>query len=117
MTPRRSTTTGRFARNGRHEQIHQMIMSWASTMLLRLSTSDGQGFAIMVLADGGKLPPHCLIPRIEFSSRWDMAIQDWISNASAKMQRLVVMRYFLKAELSRYEKYIILQDAAKHVKI
>ena len=113
----RRNGNGRFMRQSKHDTAHNMIMSWASSVLLSVSSSSGQGFAICVMSDSGKLPPHCLIPRLEYTSKWDLAVSNWVESAPENIQRWTIMKYIFKQPINKNYQTAILKNAADHIRI
>ena len=70
---------GRYRRRDRHNQVHSMLMSWASHLLVMQGSSEGQGYTIVLLdVTGGGLPSHSLIPRgVEYTTEDDMRINEF----------------------------------------
>jgi len=111
---RRSSVTGRYMRQSKHDQVHSMLMTWASHIRLLTGTSEGQGYTIGILQDYSGLPPHSLIPKgIEFTSPDDRAIDNFLSQTTEKYRELVKIGYLEGKRLNRYSQKELLTVAAK----
>jgi hypothetical protein len=112
----RSSVSGRYKRNSVDDRIHQMIQSWASHILTRLGTSEGQGFSIGILQDYSGLPPHSLIPKgVEFTSPDDIAIENWVFQAPYQIQVNVRKKYLEAQKIKPSLHTELLKNAARYL--
>ena len=115
-TRRRSASTGRFRRNSDTDRVHCMLQTWASEVILSLTTSQGQGYAIMLIGEGCGLPPHSLIPfGLQYSSDDSKRVEDWLWQASDVLRRNTVRIYIEHQKHSKDQKNYLLNEAAKFI--
>jgi len=106
---------GRFSRSCDADRAHSMIQDWASDVILSLSTSQGHGYAVMLMGEGSGIPPHSLIPvGINFSSRETKLVYQWLWQASDLIRNNTVKIYLLHERASRDQRNYLLNKAAKY---
>lgn len=111
----RRAHNGRFSRSCDTDRAHWMIQGWASEAILSLSTSQGQGYAVMMMGEGSGIPPHSLIPvGINFSSRETKLVDQWLWQASDLIRNNTVKIYLLHERASRDQRNYLLNKAAKY---
>jgi len=90
-----------------------MFVSWASHVRLAAGSSEGQGYTIGMLQDYSGLPACCLIPKIEFTSPDDLAIESFLSQTTVKYRNLVKQGYIDGRRLTRYKQSDLLETTRK----
>ena len=116
QTTRRKAANGRFRRSTDTDRVHCMLQTWASDVILSLSTSQGQGYAVMLMGEGSGLPPHSLIPvGVNYTSDDTKLIEAWLWQASDVLRHNAVRIYIDRAKHSRDQKNYLLNQAAKFI--
>lgn len=116
QTVQQKRRNGRFSRNALHDRAHTIISSWASSVLIRIASSEGLGYTIGILQDYSGLPPHSLIPHgVNFTSPDELLVENWLSAAPENIQKWTITKYIARRSLNKNYHTEILKSAAKSI--
>ena len=115
-TRRRSASTGRYMRRDPVQRVHEMLVTWAAHITIRYQSSEGQGFSIGLLQEYSGLPPHSLIPKgVEFTTPEDIEVENWLMQATEKIQENTIRFYVDKKPVSKYLHNQLLENARRYL--
>ena len=97
----------------KYDRAHSMLVTWASHIRLITGTSEGQGYQISILQEYSGMPPHSLVPRIEFTTPEDRAINNFLEQTTDKYRNLVKTGYLEGKRLNRRHHQELLETVSK----